>query len=482
MTSQALVKRHISYHGGLKDGKRHGFGILFHFNGAFYTGNWKEGKCHGRGFGKYTHGGTYHGEWCEDLPHGRGLYKFVDGDSYDGEWIEGLYHGRGLYKYVNGSSYDGEWYEGNEHGRGVLKYANGDSYIGEWRIGKLRGRGLYKYADGSSYDGEWCEDKRHGRGLYKDADGNLYYGKWINDIREYGNDLRIVIQDNSGLKRNLTLPADSKISAIFSAYEITTGKSHCRLKHKEQYIFYSQSKKESLKHFGICNDDVITVEMPVLSDMSNNHMANDTATSSFEKPKVSKTKRQPSRQRRPWAGRVMDSESDRVKHSRQMNLVLNEIQPKLEQIRQHLNDLTLERTRPKDRGKTSNKTSDNLEQVECRPDLVGIGSGIGSKAGKGSFVVNVGEANNLYKTSKHSKMIRSNPAICLDLHELTKEQALAALNDSLPTWIETANSGVYPFVIQVRIVCGKGSQTLSEVVMQWINSQQQVAHAPKQKQ
>eukprot|EP00956_Cyclotella_meneghiniana_P014174 scaffold21133_cov37-Cyclotella_meneghiniana.AAC.1 len=161
-----------------------------------------------------------------------------------------------------------------------------------------------------------------------------------------------------------------------------------------------------------------------------------------------------------------------------MNLVLNEIQPKLDTIRQHLNDLTLERTQPKDRGKTSNQTSANLEQVECRPNSVGIGS----KAGKGSFVVNVGEANNLYKTSKHSKLICSNPSICLDLHELTKEQALAALNDSLPTWIETANRGVYPFVIQVRIVCGKGSQTLSEVVMQWINSQQQVAHAPKQKQ
>ena len=142
-----------------------------------------------------------------------------------------------------------------------------------------------------------------------------------------------------------------------------------------------------------------------------------------------------------------------------MNLVLKEIQPQLEQICQHLNDLTLERTRPKDKAKTSKQAPANLKQVEYRP----ISIDTGSKAGKASFVVNVGEANNLYKTSKHSKLIRSNLAICLDLHKLTKEQALNALNDSLPAWIETANSGVYPFVIQVQIVCGKGSQTLSEV-------------------
>eukprot|EP00956_Cyclotella_meneghiniana_P009254 scaffold12701_cov40-Cyclotella_meneghiniana.AAC.3 len=207
-------------------------------------------------------------------------------------------------------------------------------------------------------------------------------------------------------------------------------------------------------------------------------MTNHAASSSTEKPKVVKTKRQLSQQRRPWAGNVLDAESHRVQHSRKMNSVLNEIQPKLDAIRQHLHDLSLERTQPKDKAKTSNQAPANLDQVECRPDSVGVGS----KAGKGCFFVNVGEANNLYKTSKHSKLIRSNSAICLDLHKLTKEQALAALNDSLPTWIETANSGMYPFVIRVRIACSKGSQTLSEVVMQWINSQQQVAHAPKQKQ
>eukprot|EP00956_Cyclotella_meneghiniana_P023447 scaffold45673_cov70-Cyclotella_meneghiniana.AAC.2 len=466
-----------SYDGELCKGKKHGRGVLKFADGGSYDGEWCQDKRHGLGLHKYADGGSYDGEWCEDKKHGRGVLN-VDGGSYDGEWCKGERHGRGIEKYADGSSYNGDWIEDLFHGRGVFKYADGSLYDGEWCEGKKHGRGVLKFADGSSYDGEWCQDKRHGLGLHKYADGGSYDGKWIHCKSECRNVLRIVVQDSAGLQLTLIVPADSKTSVIFSAYEEMTGKSPCRLKYKEHYIFYSQSKKKSLNNVGICNDDIVAVDLPVPTNMLDKYMTNHTATSSTEKPKVAKTKRQSSQQRRPWAGSVTDADSDCKKHSRQMNLVLKEIQPQLEQIRRHLNNLTLERTQPKDKTTTSKQAPANLEQIECRPDSVGIGS----KAGKGSFVVNVGEANNLYKTSKHSKLIRSKPSICLDLHKLTKEQALAALNDSLPTWIETANSGMYPFVIQIRIICGKGSQTLSEVVMQWINRQQQVAHAPKQKQ
>eukprot|EP00956_Cyclotella_meneghiniana_P009711 scaffold13410_cov56-Cyclotella_meneghiniana.AAC.2 len=467
-----------TYVGEWLDDKYHGRGVQQHANCDLYDGEWCEDKHHGRGIQQRANGDLYDGEWFEGKIHGKGLAKFADGESYDGEWCKNKRHGRGLHKYADGSSYNGEWCEGKRHGRGLAKFADGDSYDGEWCKNKRHGRGLHKFADGSSYDGEWCEGKCHGRGLHRNAEGDMIYGKWIDGKHEYGNDLRIVLQDNSGLMRILTVPPDDKISAIFSAYETMTGKSPCRIKHKERYIFYSQSKKQSLNHFGICNNYVIAVEVPVLTDISNNYMTNHTATSSIDKRRVAKTKRHASRQRRPWAGSVIHSDSDRVKHSKQMNLVLKEIQPQLEHIRQRLHDLTLERTQPKGKAKSSRQAPANLEQVEYRPDSVGIGS----KTGKGLFVVNVGEANNLYKTSKQSKLLCSNPTICLGLHKLTKEQALAALNENLPTWIEIANSGVHPFVIQVRIVCGKGSQVLSEVVMQWINSQQQVAHAPKRKQ
>ena len=100
-------------------------------------------------------------------------------------------------------------------------------------------------------------------------------------------------QDSSGLQRTLIVLADVKISAIFSAYETITGKSPCRLKYKEHYIFYSQSKKKLLKHFGVCNDDVVAVEVPVLADMSNNRMANPSTISSTKKRKAAQVKRQP---------------------------------------------------------------------------------------------------------------------------------------------------------------------------------------------
>ena len=67
----------------------------------------------------------------------------------------------------------------------------------------------------------------------------------------------------------------------------------------------------------------------------------------------------------------------------------------------------------------------------------------------------------------------------IDLHGLTKKQALSKLNESLPVWSEIAMKGAYPFVIQVKIVCGGGSQVLSEAVQDWIRQNKNGANAPK---
>jgi hypothetical protein len=75
-------------------------------------------------------------------------------------------------------------------------------------------------------------------------------------------------------------------------------------------------------------------------------------------------------------------------------------------------------------------------------------------------MINVGCEQNLYKTNKQHKCTKSQPLYTLDLHEKTREQALTALNENLPSWIETAMLMVDPFVIRVKIVCGKGSQVL----------------------
>jgi DNA-nicking Smr family endonuclease len=101
------------------------------------------------------------------------------------------------------------------------------------------------------------------------------------------------------------------------------------------------------------------------------------------------------------------------------------------------------------------------------------------KVGRGHYYVNVGEVENLYKTSKHRKLSPTSKQIPLDLHGHTKEQAVAALNENLPSWIETAMKGEYPFLVQVEIVCGKGNQILAEVVEGWIKHEKHVANAPR---
>ena len=61
---------------------------------------------------------------------------------------------------------------------------------------------------------------------------------------------------------------------------------------------------------------------------------------------------------------------------------------------------------------------------------------------------------------------------------MTKDEALENLNSNLPEW-KIAMKSEYPFIIPVKIVCGGGSQVLSEVVDNWIHQQKDVANAPR---
>jgi DNA-nicking Smr family endonuclease len=66
----------------------------------------------------------------------------------------------------------------------------------------------------------------------------------------------------------------------------------------------------------------------------------------------------------------------------------------------------------------------------------------------------------------------------LDLHGCTREEAIARLNESLEKLVDIAMKGYDPFVITAVIVCGCGSQVLSETVQEWIKSTSQVRNAP----
>jgi uncharacterized membrane protein YheB (UPF0754 family) len=167
----------------------------------------------------------------------------------------------------------------------------------------------------------------------------------------------------------------------------------------------------------------------------------------------------------------------KAQHFTILSKLHQEMQPRLKEIRMKLNTLSLERQSPKSRKKKSKKSM----KEEANHQIV-ADTGVGGKAGKPYFVVQVGEEQYLYKTHKSSAHTSQNSPRnipTLDLHGCTREEAAVKLNESLKVWVETAMKGSYPFVITAEIVCGCGSQVLSETVQTWIKSTSQVRNARK---
>jgi len=171
-----------------------------------------------------------------------------------------------------------------------------------------------------------------------------------------------------------------------------------------------------------------------------------------------------------------DSERDKLAHSKLLSKVFAEIDPKLKVIRQQLNVMVLDRQSSKTKTPSTRKKSlVEVQNTVFNPSIVGIGG----KAGRTSFVVNVGRVENLYKTSKRGRAHHRLPQATIDLHGCTQEDAVEKLGASLETWVDTAMQGSYPWVIPAVIICGGGNQILSETVEAWIKRTISVANAPK---
>jgi len=163
-----------------------------------------------------------------------------------------------------------------------------------------------------------------------------------------------------------------------------------------------------------------------------------------------------------------------------MGNVFVEAEPKFKDIRKKLNEMNLKCSKKKTRSPRAIQTKHVpvvFQPVDNPPE-----DGIKGKAGKTQFIVNVGETSNLYNKSTKPSSVgsgRKQDDIMIDLHGFTAKEALNKLDESLPSWIDTAMKGAYPFVIPVKIVCGGGSQILAEVVEKWIKQNDNVANAPK---
>ncbi|KAL3768182.1 hypothetical protein ACHAW5_007916 [Stephanodiscus triporus] len=168
-------------------------------------------------------------------------------------------------------------------------------------------------------------------------------------------------------------------------------------------------------------------------------------------------------------------------HSMILSKLHEEVQLRLKDIRTRLNALDLDHQQPKSKNTGIKKSTPTKEGPDDQMLL--RESGVGGKAGKAYFVVQVGEVQNLYKTTKTSALASpmhgQSGLPTLDLHGCTRVRAVVKLNKSLKVWVDTAMRGYDPFVITAVIVCGCGSQELSETVQEWIKSTSQVRNAPK---
>jgi len=246
-----------------------------------------------------------------------------------------------------------------------------------------------------------------------------------------------------------------------------------RIKHNERTLFLSSIGKKTWYELGINEDDIL--EITIISTPSELTTSIQPKQSSPKGKNNKKKKHKKSKKKRAQPLVIQKTEVElRGEHSKLLGKVYEEAEPTFKEIRQRLNAMNLERTKPKQRASPTKAT----KPVEVVDNPLGDGQ-LGGKAGKTQFIIQVGEVSNLYKTTKPSSRGRREDDIMIDLHGLTAEEAVYRLDKSLPTWIETAMKGTYPFVIPVKIICGGGSQILAEVVENWIKQNDNVANAPK---
>ena len=169
-------------------------------------------------------------------------------------------------------------------------------------------------------------------------------------------------------------------------------------------------------------------------------------------------------------------EALRQAHSKKMEPVLAELHPKLKAIRDKLKSQSLQRTLPKQRKQATKKKNidkENISNISFQPVK------FGPKPGKAVYPILVGEASNLFKVPQLRRLKSKQRAIQLDLHGCTKAKALKMLEQGLKEWVELAQKGEYPFIISVDIICGGGSEVLSELVAQFVRENAQVANRPR---
>jgi len=283
-----------------------------------------------------------------------------------------------------------------------------------------------------------------------------------------GNDIRIY-----------AVECDAQFKDLLTRYAADRGTSikSLRIKHCGNTIFLSSIGKNTPGVYMIMEDSTIEVTITQSTTIETTTKEQQPKQQSKGKKKKKNKKHKKSKKKRPQPLVIQKTEAElRGEHSKLLGKVYEEAESQFKEIRQRLNAMNLERTKPKQK-KIQHKVTERIEV----DNPLGDDQLLGGKAGKTQFIIQVGEVSNLYKTTKPSSAGRGRRQddIMIDLHGLTSEEAGHRLDKSLPDWVDTAMKGTYPFVIPVKIVCGGGSQILAEVVENWIKQNDHVANAPR---
>ena len=274
---------------------------------------------------------------------------------------------------------------------------------------------------------------------------------------------------------------NEKMKILFSRYaamrEIPL--KSLRFKSDNKVLFLSSIGKKSPRDLGMQNNDVIYASRFESIGMKRNEIETikKCRPSQGVGTKKGKAKSKKKTTNQPSYSTMNEEERLRREHSKMLTIVFDEANPLFKEIRQKLNSLFLEQTQPKvkllsPRIRARQPTSADLSDISS--------VSLDNKAVKTRFNVIVGEVGNLYKSTKPSKNIKAHEvSFTIDLHGYSKEAAVRELDASLPSWVDAAMHGDYPFVIPVTIICGAGGQVLSEVVEKWIRENERVANARK---
>mmetsp|Transcript_21781 Transcript_21781/g.37391 ORF Transcript_21781/g.37391 Transcript_21781/m.37391 type:complete len:550 (+) Transcript_21781:72-1721(+) len=289
----------------------------------------------------------------------------------------------------------------------------------------------------------------------------------------------------------LEIGSSTTLKSLFNDYAQVRGTSlrSLRFLFEGRTLFLSSAKNKTAEQLGLGNLAIIKVTD--LTGTSNEKVEDgsslrvSTASSnkksskgSFQNKKGKKSKKRNVSSLQPRAVGKTEEEL-KIEHSKILTKLHEEAEQQFRQTRQRLNNLLIQRTQPKLKSLRPKFVPPLPETHNYFPRSTGYGG----KAGKSRYVVQVGEVQNLHKTSKprHGTQAAATlpQSFSIDLHGLTKAEAIDLLNEKLPQWNDIAMSGSYPFVSPVEIICGCGNQILSETVEKWIKRNDKVSNAPK---